>query len=168
MIRLTASRTLDARTLLRAALGVEELPPMETSPRGKPRFPTLPECRFSLSHSGPLALCGVGDGELGVDVELIRPRRDLLPRRTLSPAELDWFRSRGSRWADFYTLWTLKEARVKQAGTGLDRPARSIAVPLLEPGQEAELDGLRFTAYGGEDWRGALCALGQTAPLEWF
>lgn len=140
----------------------------EMGTRGKPWCPARPELRFSLSHSGAYALCGVAGEEIGVDIETIRPRQTILLKKGLSPGERAWLLNRGERWADFYTLWTLKEARVKQAGTGLDRPARSIAVPLLEPGQEAELDGLRFTAYGGEDWCGALCALGQTAPLEWF
>lgn len=167
MIRLLASHTLDAWALLRTALEVEELPPMERSPRGKPRFLTMPDLHFSLSHSGPYALCGLGDVELGVDIETLRPRRDLLPRGVLGPEEFQWFLSRGACWGDFYTLWTLKEAKVKWAGTGIDRPPKDIAVPLLELGQTAELEGLRFTAYGGENWRGALCARQETATLVW-
>ena len=94
---------------------------------------------------------------MGADVEQVRPRRPFLPEKALSPEEFAWFQTLGGRWEDFYTLWTLKEARVKQMGSGLDRPARTIAVPLLEPGETGEQDGLRFAAWGGAGWRAAFC-----------
>ncbi|WP_295621706.1 4'-phosphopantetheinyl transferase superfamily protein [uncultured Intestinimonas sp.] len=133
------------------------LPEVEQGPAGKPRFRTE-GLWHNLSHSGPWGLCGLSDrGEIGVDVEEIRPRRPGLPRHVLSERERRWFEDRGRRWEDFYTLWTLKEARVKQMGSGLDRPARTIAVPLLEPGETGEQDGLRFAAWGGAGWRAAFC-----------
>ena len=163
MLRLYLSRTadgkIDAWALLERALadrGLEQMPAVERAPGGKPYFPDRPELCFSLSHSGPWALCALGDGPVGADVETVRPRREAL-LRALSAQELAWFRGRGSRWEDFYTLWTLKEARVKCTGEGLRRPAREIAVPLLDPGGTAEREGFRFTALAGEGWRGAVC-----------
>ena len=44
------------------------------------------------------------------------------------------------------------------------RPAagpQDIQVPLLEPGQTGERDGLRFGAYAGPDWRAAVCTAGE-------
>lgn len=166
-IRLLASRTRSARALLALALGADAPPPTAPGPGGKPFLPDRPDLCFNLSHSGPLALCGLADAEIGVDIETIRPRRTLLYQRALSEPEYAWLRARGERWEDFYSLWTLKEARVKQSGAGLVRPARTIAVPLLSPGERGELDGLRFTVYGGKGWRAALCAPAGTAELEW-
>lgn len=147
----------DAYQLLAELLGVAPLPELARGEKGKPWFPTHPELHFSLSHSGGLSLCALGEEEVGCDIELVRPRREGLPAYVLSGRELCWFESRGSRWEDFYTLWTLKEARGKCTGEGLVPPVRDIAVPLLEPGETGELDGFVFTALGGETWRGAVC-----------
>lgn len=137
--------------------GLSPLPEIAALPGGKPWFPARPDCRFSLSHSGRLGLCAVSEHPVGADVERLRPRRETLPRYVLDDREFAWFRARGCAWGDFYTLWTLKEARVKCTGEGLRRPAREIAVPLLVPGARACRDGFRFTALAGEDWRGAVC-----------
>lgn len=172
MLRLFFAQDVDTHTLLRQAAGLvwgmETLPDLDRAPKGKPFFHSIPQCRFNLSHSGPYALCALSDGEVGADVEVIRPRRSFLPQKALSGTEFAWFRDRGSRWEDFYTLWTLKEARVKYTGTGLTLPPRDIAVPLLDPGQHACLDGLIFTAYAGEGWRAALCAGEAGRPMETF
>ena len=93
-----------------------------------------PELHFNVSHSGGLALCGAGEAPLGVDVEVLRPRRPGLARYVCSEAESAWLERQGGDWGAFYTLWTLKEARVKCTGEGLRRPPRDIAVPLLRPG----------------------------------
>ena len=67
MLRLYLSRTadgkMDARALLERALadrGVQQMPAVERAPGGKPYFPDRPELCFSLSHSGPWALCALG------------------------------------------------------------------------------------------------------------
>lgn len=75
----------------------------------------------------------------------------------LSDREFAWFREQGGDWGSFYTLWTLKEARVKCTGTGIDRPPRLISVPLLLPGEQGVWEGFLFTALAGPGWRGALC-----------
>ena len=143
--------------LLAAEYGLPGLPELERQAGGKPFFPHRPDLHFNLSHSGDLALCGVGAAHLGVDIEVIRPRRAGLARYICSPEEYAWYEELGGDWESLYTIWTLKEARVKQMGSGLDRPARTIAVPLLEPGETGEQDGLRFAAWGGAGWRAAFC-----------
>lgn len=144
--------------LLLEAKGVEPLPVIARTERGKPYFPHRPDLHFSVSRSKGLSLCALGDTTMGTDIELVRPRREGLPRYALSRREYEWYESRGSRWADFYTLWTLKEARVKCTGEGIfHRPAREVSVPLLEPGESGEWEGCAFTALAGESWRGGLC-----------
>ena len=128
---------------------------IETAPGGKPFLPGGPY--FSLSHSGPWALCAVGEEEMGCDVETIRPRRSGLPRYALSDREFQWFSQRGSAWEDFYTLWTLKESLCKCTGRGLDCSPRRLEVPLLQAGEDGIWDGFYFQSYGGEGWRGGCC-----------
>ena len=131
-------------------------------------YPGEPELHFNVSHSGGLALCGAGEAPLGVDVEVLRPRRPGLARYVCSEAESAWLERQGGDWGAFYTLWTLKEARVKCTGEGLRRPPRDIAVPLLRPGETGELDGLVFSAFSGEPWRAAACCPTPQGPLELF
>lgn len=82
---------------------------------------------FNLSHSGGIALCAVGQlGEIGVDIERIRPLSypGALARDHLSPEE--W--RRRSDWEtaaarpEFFRIWARKEAILKAAGLGLSRP----------------------------------------------
>lgn len=150
--------------LVTAEYGLADLPPVEREENGKPFFPSAPGLHFNLSHSGGLALCGAGGAPLGVDVELVRPRRAGLARHVLSGREYAWFQQQGGDWGAFYTLWTLKEARVKCTGRGLRQPPRTIAVPLLVPGEEGMLDGLAFRAYSGESWRAAACCVPPETP----
>lgn len=151
----------DPHALLAALLaerGEASLPRIGRTGTGKPYFPDRPDLHFSLSHSGDLSLCALADTPVGADIELVRPRSQRLPRHVLSDREYAWYESRGSRWEDFYTLWTLKEARVKCTGEGIFlRPVREVAVPLLVPEETALFQGFRFTALAGEGWRGAVC-----------
>ena len=152
----------DAYALLSALLadevGLEPTREIRRTETGKPYFPDYPDLQFSLSHSGGLSLCALGEEAIGADIERIRPRSLKLPRYALGDREYAWFEGRGSRWEDFYTLWTLKEARVKCTGEGLfRRPAREVEVPLLEPGEQLTWEGFRFASLAGEGWRGGLC-----------
>ncbi len=93
---------------------------------GKPRLARAPErLSFNLSHSGGLALVAIAPGgvEVGVDVERVRPRRDLvrLAGRWLPAADAAGVAaaSEAERERVFYAAWTRHEARVKCAGAGL-------------------------------------------------
>lgn len=97
---------------------------------GKPRLAMAPErLSFSLSHSGRLALVAIAPGriEVGVDIERLRPRRDLvrLAKRWLPATDGTAVAEAAAteREADFYAAWTRHEARVKCTGTGIAGPA---------------------------------------------
>ena len=113
---------------------------------GKPRLAGEPaRLSFNLSHSGGLALVAVArDREVGVDVERVKPERDLvaLAERALAPEEAGAVREAAEpeRARLFYELWTRHEARLKCLGVGLaTRPAwppQPVAVQALpvDPG----------------------------------
>lgn len=97
---------------------------------GKPRLAAEPaRLAFNLSHSGDLALVAVArDREVGVDVERVKPERDLVAvaERALAPGEAAAVRAAAEpeRARLFYGLWTRHEARLKCLGVGLAaRPA---------------------------------------------
>jgi 4'-phosphopantetheinyl transferase len=108
--------------------------PAETKPAvagsGKPRLAEAPgRLSFNLSHSGGLALVAIAPGgvEVGVDVERLRPRRDLVRLAARWLAEDDAVAVAGATSDDererlFYAAWTRHEARVKCTGAGLGGP----------------------------------------------
>lgn len=109
--------------------------------RGKPRLAKDPErLAFNLSHSDGLALIAVSQGrEVGVDVERIKPERDMVAvaERALAAADADAVRAAGDseRPRVFHQLWARHEARLKCLGVGLgptpDRSPAPVAVETL-------------------------------------
>lgn len=99
---------------------------------GKPFLRERPGVAFNLSHSQSVALVAIGKGEIGVDVELLRPMEDMpaLAAAHFSAAEqralADTTPDRQSRV--FLEIWTRKEACVKALGAGLSIDTRSFHV----------------------------------------
>ena len=124
------------REVLGAALGV---PAREVAFRygahGKPGVEGL---HFNISHSGARALVALAQVEVGADLELPRPRRtDDIARRFYAPGEIErLFRltDPAARQAEFFRLWTCKEAFLKVTGEGLSRSTRSYEIELLDNG----------------------------------
>jgi 4'-phosphopantetheinyl transferase len=83
--------------------------------------------RFNLSHSTGEALIAVAwEREVGVDIEQIRPRGDLLAlaRRALEPREARAIAAMpaADRPAAFHAAWARREAIAKCLGVGLTGP----------------------------------------------
>ncbi|MDE6923323.1 MAG: 4'-phosphopantetheinyl transferase superfamily protein, partial [Oscillospiraceae bacterium] len=94
-------------------------------------------------------LCALSDAPVGVDVEVVRPRRPGLPAYVLSEVEREEF---DGSWEDFYRLWTRKESWCKREDA-----------PLYPPREAAPPQGC-CAGFEGEGWRGAVCCHG--APPE--
>jgi 4'-phosphopantetheinyl transferase len=134
--------------------------------------------RFNLAHSSDCALIAVSDGrELGIDLEAVRPNRDVVGIAVsfFSPLEVAALTGLppDEQVAGFYRCWTRKEAYVKACGTGLGMRLDSFSVSLepdasaalLEPGPDddgrrwkmvAVAAGAGFDAalvVEGDDWR---------------
>lgn len=143
--------TVPAGLTLRRVLGLylgeaaEEIE-LSEGEHGKPRLAEEPaRLSFNLSHSGGLALVALArDREVGVDVERVKPGRDLvaLAERALAPEEARAVREAAEpeRAPLFYELWTRHEARLKCLGVGLAArptwPPQPVAVQALpiDPG----------------------------------
>lgn len=126
-------RWLAARWALREVLGryLDEDPAaveLRVGEHGKPALAAPRSAlRFNLSHSADRALVAVAWGrEVGVDVERIEPRGDLLAlaRRAFEPAEAGAIAElpAADRPAAFHAAWTRREAVAKCLGTGLVAP----------------------------------------------
>ncbi|MEX2093895.1 MAG: 4'-phosphopantetheinyl transferase superfamily protein [Pirellulales bacterium] len=111
---------------------------------GKPRLESGDLC-FNLAHSGSLTLIAVTrDGEIGVDVELVRPvdQAHEIAARNFHSAERDALRDAdtASLPAAFMRCWTRKEAVLKAIGTGLGYPLSAFDVLTgRHPDQPTEL-----------------------------
>lgn len=75
--------------------------------------------QISLSHTRGAAAAALCKSNVGVDLEQIRILRAGMAQRVMSPMEYSWYKSRGAKKEDFFTLWTLKESYYKYLGTGL-------------------------------------------------
>ncbi len=90
---------------------------------GKPWLPDFPELSFNLSHCDTYwVLALAAHSRIGVDLELIRPRKGMegLVRRCFSAAEqAAWNGLTEDKERRFYQYWTAKEAFVKAVGRGI-------------------------------------------------
>ena len=127
------------RGMLRLKLGqVCGIPPDEIefaySSFGKPSLPHFPDVQFNASHSGDLWACAIGGtSPLGLDIEEVRPMRDLdgIAQRFFAPAEWAVIQTHPSgepRTAAFFRCWTRKEAYIKALGDGLSRGLATFTV----------------------------------------
>ncbi len=96
---------------------------VKTGNNGKPYIAGL---NFNLAHSGTVSCIAVADGEVGVDIEHIRPISRTSAAYALTPAELERITAAPDFSVAFLSLWTQKEAYVKYIGAGLSVPFPSL------------------------------------------
>lgn len=112
-----------ARMLLSYGLfreyGVKGETAVETAPLGKPYLPEYPGIYFNYSHCRRGILCGISDGEIGVDIEEIIPYKEKLARRICHPEELRMLSEAEDKNRMLTAIWTAKESYLKYMGTGI-------------------------------------------------
>ena len=112
---------LAGRALLARALSPAPVPEIIFGEQGKPAFVDARPYWFNLSHSGDdIALLLSDEGEVGCDIEVIRPRDNwqALANAVFSLAEHDELEREApeAKLSAFWRIWTRKEAIVKQRG----------------------------------------------------
>jgi len=154
------ARTIASRGALRILLGryldlaPEEIP-IVVAQSGRPSLAGgARPIRFSVAHTGPLALFAFADDRgIGVDVERLRRGLpfDRLAARFFAAAEIEELGAvpEGSLPAAFFACWTRKEALFKAWGGegGLVPSLRRFAVPVAP---EAERMGV--TTDDAQQW----------------
>ena len=111
---------------------------------------------FNLAHSEGLALIAVTRaGQIGVDVERIRPVHDAdeLVTRFFCPREIAAFHNlpEAQKPIAFFNLWTRKEAWLKATGEGIGYSLNRVEVSFL-PGEAARLLSLPEGPHAAVQW----------------
>ena len=135
--------------------GMDTLPEIHRAEGGKPYFKNHPDRHFNLSHSGGLALCALSDVPVGVDIEVIRPRRDALPAYVFQGDDYQRYETLGGDWPAFYTLWTEVESVIKYTGEGL-KAYRRARLP----------EGCVISHLSGDGWKAAVCGHESVETME--
>mgnify|MGYP002626367369 CR=1 FL=1 len=153
--------SLGVGALLQKALPGVDLNAVVFGENGKPYLKD-PDVFFNLSHAGQYALCAVGPGELGCDIELIRPARAGVAQRFFHPAELAFIEAapdETEKERRFFRLWTLKESFIKATGKGLSQPLNSFCVALTREGPALRGMEERFSFKEYDAPPGCVCAV---------
>ena len=149
-----------SRTLTAAALKIhlgrnpspEELSGELRISGEKPRFPAFPDFHYNISHSGGVAVCGLSDHPIGIDLQKIPedPRQILrIAKRFFSSMEqeaLQLLLDRNEPEALcrlFCRYWTARESYIKLTGRGLAESFQNFC-PDLESGVMNTLRGGSF------------------------
>ena len=133
--RSLAAGLLLRRAVLDAGLDPSCLERLKEGANGKPYLPGAPFF-FSLSHSGPWAVCAVYGGEVGIDIEAAVSLSEAVKKRIFTEKERVFMQSpqageiagrmpgvrtgeKNRENAAGICLWTVKESYLKMKGAGL-------------------------------------------------
>lgn len=110
--------------VLQARMLSEQTPPFsffyKYGEQGKPQIVNFPK-KFNLSHSGDYVVCGVSNGEVGVDIQKWVPYKERTAERFFAKEEWELLQEKDEqeRTELFYRLWSRKEAYGKYTGQGI-------------------------------------------------
>ena len=98
---------------------------------------------ISLSHSNGFAVAvatekGTFDG-VGIDIEKVEERNPAWVEDYFNPEEISLAGNGNRRWTNLARIWSLKEAVLKAAGTGLRFDLKDITVESLDPTGKARI-----------------------------
>lgn len=100
---------------------------------GKPYFENDDNIFFNGSHSKDLICVAMSDNVIGIDAEFIKERKFLdIASEYFSFKECKFLKSSKKLEIDFFTLWTLKEAYIKNLGKVIFDIKDSIEIDLDE------------------------------------
>lgn len=108
---------------------------MENIRIGEHGKPLCPGIYFNLSHSGDMAVCGVGNGEIGVDVEKCENAPFDIFGEAFTEKEREFIESAADtqeKTRRFFRLWTIKESFMKMTGLGLSISPGDIEINVSE------------------------------------
>ena len=111
---------------------------------GKPSIKNVDKFKYNISHSGIWVVIAISSYEIGVDIEEISNRREILSNLELlfSKREIEYLRlkSKQNMMERFAQFWTVKESYLKHKGVGLFRELDSFSV--IDSGEDRFIKGV--------------------------
>lgn len=166
---LKKAETANGRQLLHYAVRKEcdidsDTLTVEYGEYGKPYFAERTDIHFSISHSGDYAAVVLSDGDVGIDIQQVRPVRDGLIEKLCDENERRFVYESDNREKAFITLWSLKESYIKAIGMGMSFPLDKINFRLENfsgelHGRISNREGMYYVKDMGE-YMLAVCYLG--------
>jgi phosphopantetheinyl transferase len=135
--------------------------PLDAPPDAPPQVVGRSDLFLSISHSGTRSACALAYEPIGLDLEQPQRQRDIagLVDLCCTPREQALFvgLDEGGRESLFYTLWTIKEAWLKQRGEW------------ISPRRLAQIDTGLDEGGGVRTWRAEHWHLAVTASdVRWW
>jgi 4'-phosphopantetheinyl transferase len=108
---------------------LQDQPVILKGEHGKPYLKDFPHIHYNISHTDGMVACAIGDRQLGIDVERIRPFRQNIIKKVFSDAERHRMEEipESERSQYFFRIWTLKESYLKATGLGITVPLTTIS-----------------------------------------
>ncbi len=113
---------------LREEYGITENPLFEYGEHGKPSIVGHPEIYFNFSHCKEAVACAVSDQPIGIDVESTTHYKESVARYVMNEDELKEILQADHPEVVFTRLWTMKEARLKLTGEGINDKMKDVLV----------------------------------------
>lgn len=154
--------------ILQTGLSNEDIT-LNTNHYGKPYADGIEGIHFNISHAGDWVVCALDSSSVGIDVEKILPVDIEEFRDHFSDEEYDQLLSAEGelRQGLFYSLWTMKEAYIKQQGKGMSIPLNAFSITGLNEkpgisinGKKAD-DSFLFQYDIDKGYKMAACANGE-------
>ena len=114
---------------LQLEYGIDAMPPFAYNENGKPYLYARRDIHFSLSHCKKAIGCYMSSAPCGLDIECIRPAKEMLVKYCMNEQECSQIFSSPNPDVAFITLWTKKEAVFKLKGTGINDDLKEILSP---------------------------------------
>ena len=134
--------------------GTGPMPPIFTTPRGKPYFASG-TLHFSISHTKDHVFCCLSPRPVGIDAEEAhRTLSEKLAQRFLSPSEQLRREAAPDKDLALLRLWILKEARAKATGAGIGYRMRETDFSPEDP-RIREIDGCLLAVWAEDARPGA-------------
>lgn len=127
---------------------------------GKPYIKNC-ELHFSLSHSGNIAMCAIGNNAVGVDVEEMSRFNPDVCKRFFKRNEYDAvFAQSGTHLQNdtFFRIWTIKESYVKMTGKGIGGFADFEIALKPQPHIKSDSVGCMLREFTLDGYKAALCS----------
>ena len=118
---------------------------------GKPYLNNSKDLFFNISHSGDWVVVGFANMEIGVDIQKISTSNkidiDNIAKHAFHTDEIQYLQnsSKNTKRANFYKIWSLKEALVKAKGLGFYENLDKLSVIPIINNTSKLLDNLSFS-----------------------